>query len=191
MISTVDGKIIEMILNRDKKFTDFNFKPSTWEDVFVVELLRWYDAKIEIMPDIKRIFLKEDIWIDKYTIYYEQIVRILYYFVIYKHIQKDYNLNIIFEYLFPVNNNDSNDPDISAKTLMKKYNNFVSLVNFYKNDLHNELYDNSNVNRDYIDPLIGIWNTKDMKKKFLHIKIDDDDNVSIDKNIFQKDLKLG
>ena len=49
MVSTVNKKIIEMILNREMKFTDFNFKPDTWNDAFIVELLKWYDNKIKII----------------------------------------------------------------------------------------------------------------------------------------------
>ena len=46
MISTVDKKFIESILNREFEFYKFNFKPSTWKDGFIVELLRWFDNKI-------------------------------------------------------------------------------------------------------------------------------------------------
>ena len=53
MISTVPDKIVEMIISREMEFIDFNFNPSTWVDAFVVELLRWYDIKIEIIPDRK------------------------------------------------------------------------------------------------------------------------------------------
>ena len=47
MISTVNKKIIEMILNREMEFDDFNFKPDTWDDTFIVELLNWYDNHIK------------------------------------------------------------------------------------------------------------------------------------------------
>ena len=84
MVSTVNKKIIEMILNREMKFTDFNFKPETWYDAFIVELLKWYDNKIEEI--YKKYEFRKDLF-DENKIYYEQIVRILYHFVIYMNIQ--------------------------------------------------------------------------------------------------------
>ena len=42
MISTVDKKFIESILNREFEFYKFNFKPSTWQDAFIIELLKYY-----------------------------------------------------------------------------------------------------------------------------------------------------
>ena len=39
MISTVDKKFIESILNREFEFYKFNFKPSTWHDAVIIELL--------------------------------------------------------------------------------------------------------------------------------------------------------
>ena len=47
MISTVNANIIEMILNREMKFTDLNFEPETWDDAFIIGLLDWFDKKIE------------------------------------------------------------------------------------------------------------------------------------------------
>ena len=47
MVSTVNKKIIEMILNREMEFDDSNFKPDTWDDTFIVELLNWYDNHIK------------------------------------------------------------------------------------------------------------------------------------------------
>ena len=139
MISIVHANITEMILSRKMLFSDFNFKPSTWEDVFVVELLRWFDNKIEIMP-----YRKSELnthWYD-WRYYYEQIVRILYYFVIYKNIQDSYKLYKIFRYLFSVDKNDNpyrNSYDmISVQKLMKLYNYLLRKVSEYSNKLKHD-----------------------------------------------------
>ena len=167
MISTVPDKIIEMILRREMEFIDFNFdKPSKWEDAFVVELLRWYDIKIKIIPDRKC-----DSSINWET-YYEQIVRILYYYVKYLGI-KDYDkLYKIFRYLFTVDKNDNpyrNSYDmISAEKLMKVYNYLFIKVSDYSNKLK---YNKDHVCEGYIVPLVGIWNTEEMRIKLILIKI--------------------
>ena len=53
MVSTVNTKIIEMILNREMKFTDLNFEPETWYDAFIVELLKWYNNLRYLFSDDK------------------------------------------------------------------------------------------------------------------------------------------
>ena len=167
MISTVPDKIVEMILSREMEFINFNFdKPSKWEDAFVVELLRWYDIKIKIIPDRKC-----DSSINWET-YYEQIVRILYYYVKYLGI-KDYDkLYKIFRYLFTVDKNDNpyrNSYDmISAEKLMKVYNYLFIKVSDYFNKLK---YNKDHVCEGYIVPLVGIWNTEEMRIKLILIKI--------------------
>ena len=177
MISTVPDKIVEMILSREMEFIDFNFNPSTWEDAFVVELLRWYDIKIKIIPDRKC-----DSSINWKT-FYEQIVRILYYYVKYLGI-KDYDkLYKIFKYLFSVDKNDNsyrNDYDmISAEKLMNVYNYLSRKVSDYSIKLN--IYDKDY--KGYIDPLVGIWNTEEMRIKLSHIKINNYNNeVYIDKD---------
>ena len=179
MISTVPDKIVEMILSREMEFINFNFdKPSKWEDAFVVELLRWYDIKIKIIPDRKC-----DSSINWKT-FYEQIVRILYYYVKYLGI-KDYDkLYKIFRYLFTVDKNDNpyrNSYDmISAEKLMKVYNYLFIKVSDYFNKLK---YNKDHVCEGYIVPLVGIWNTEEMRIKLSHIKINNYNNeVYIDKD---------
>ena len=186
MISIVHANITEMILSRKMLFSDFNFKPSTWEDVFVVELLRWFDNKIEIMP-----YRKSELnthWYD-WRYYYEQIVRILYYFVIYKNIKDSYKLYKIFRYLFSVDKNDNpyrNSYDmISVQKLMKVYNYLLRKVSDYSNKLKHD--EDHEYRFNYIATLINIWNTENMKIKLRYIKINYNNNVFIGKNILISD----
>ena len=176
MISIVHANITEMILSRKMLFSDFNFKPSTWEDVFVVELLRWFDNKIEIMPYRKS--ESNTHWYYDWRYYYEQIVRILYYFVIYKNIQDSDKLYKIFRYLFNVDKNDNpyrNSYDmISAEKLMKIYNYLLRKVSDYSNKLKHD--EDHEYRFYYIAPLINIWNTEKMKIKLGHIKINNYNN---------------
>ena len=166
MISTVPDKIVEMILSREMEFIDFNFNPSTWEDAFVVELLRWYDIKIKIIPDRKC-----DSSINWET-YYEQIVRIFYNIVIVKNIQDSKQLNKIFSYLFSVDNNDNPYRDsfdiISSEKLMNIYEYLIKNTGGLKE---------YSPDRDYIDVLIGRWNTKEMKNKLDNIRANEDNSV--------------
>ena len=168
MISTVPDKIIEMILRREMEFTDFNFDPSTWEDAFVVELLRWYDIKIKVMPDRKRDSSIN--WYYNWRTYYEQIVRILYYYVKYLGIKNYNKLYKIFRYVFTVDKNDNpyrNDYDmISAEKLMKVYNYLFRKVSNKFNELN--IHNKDHVCEGYIFPLVGIWNTEEMKIKLGH-----------------------
>ena len=128
MVSCVNKEIIEMILNRAMKITDFDFEEplNTWHDAFIVELLKWFNKKIEQMPEFKRDVRNRDKdWIEHWTNYYEQYVRILYYFVVYKNIQDSDVLSKIFRYLFLVNKDDNPYRDyydmISSEKLMKVY----------------------------------------------------------------------
>ena len=177
MISTVPDKIVEMILSREMEFIDFNFNPSTWEDAFVVELLRWYDIKIKIISDRKC-----DSSINWKT-FYGQIVRILYYYVKYLGIKDNDKLYKIFKYLFTVDKNDNPYRDsydmISAEKLMNVYNYLSRKVSDYSIKLN--IYDKDY--EGYIDPLVGIWNTEEMRIKLSHIKINNYNNeVYIDKD---------
>ena len=64
MVSTVNKKIIEMILNREMKVTDFNFEEplNTWHDAFIVELLKWFDKKINDIP-VRKHDLRDKDWL--------------------------------------------------------------------------------------------------------------------------------
>ena len=166
MISTVNTKIIEMILKRKLKVTDLNFEEpyKTWHDAFIVELLKWFDKKIEAMPERKRDLRDKD-WLEHWTIYYEQIVRILYYFVVYKNIQDSDDLRMIFVYLFPVDKDDSpyrNDSDmISSEKLIKVYKYLIMYTpNLRKDNEERECL---------VDVLVGIWNNENMKNKLYNI----------------------
>ena len=153
MISTVDKKFIESILNREFEFYKFNFKPSTWQDAFIIELLKYYDNNVDI------IIIEEDICFDELQIYYEQIVRILYYFVVYLGIHESKYLNKIFRYLFP----DDIDNDIKSEKLTKVYDSLIKNINPCMK------IDNSD--REYIDVLIGKWNNEDMINKLKCIEV--------------------
>ena len=120
MICTVDIKTIEMILSRKVNFYDFYFRPSTWKDAFIVELLKWFNNKVELIPKRK---LRDSNCIDDFycwKTYYEQFVRILYYFVVYKDIKDSKQLSKIFSYLFSIDDPyKNNDNTISSEKLMK------------------------------------------------------------------------
>ena len=178
MISTVPDKIIEMILRREMEFTDFNFKPETWDDAFVVELLRWYDNKIEIMLDRKRDSSIN--WYYYWRTYYEQIVRILYYYVKYLGIKNYNKLYKIFRYVFTIDKNDNPYRDsydmISAEKLMKVYNYLFRKVSNKFNELN--IHNKEHVCEGYIAPLVGIWNTEEMKIKLgHHFRINKNDRI--------------
>ena len=167
MISCVNVNIIEMILKRELKFTDLKFEEpyKTWHDAFIIELLKWFDKKIEQMPERKYDRRDKD-WLEHWSIYYEQYVRILYYFVVYKNIQDSDDLRMIFVYLFPVDKNDSpyrNDSDmISSEKLMKVYKYLIMYTP--------TLLRKDNEERECLENvLVGIWNNENMKNKLNNI----------------------
>ena len=163
MVSTVNKKIIEMILNREMKFTDFNFKPETWYDAFIVELLKWYDNKIEEI--YKKYEFRKDLF-DENKIYYEQIVRILYYFVIYMNIQDYKQLYNNLRYLFSDDKDDKYNDLHMLENLIELYkiiiNNIPNLNKIYRN-------------KEYIDVSIDVfidkWNNTDMHNKLNIIEL--------------------
>ena len=163
MVSTVNKKIIEMILNREMKFTDFNFKPDTWYDAFIVELLKWYDNKIEEI--YKKYEFRKDLF-DENKIYYEQLVRILYYFVIYMNIQDYKQLYNNLRYLFSDDKDDKYNDLHMLENLIELYkiiiNNIPNLNKIYRN-------------KEYIDVSIDVfidkWNNTDMHNKLNIIEL--------------------
>ena len=214
MVSCVNKEIIEMILNREMKITDFDFEEplNTWHDAFIVELLKWFNKKIEQMPEFKRDVRNRDKdWIEHWTNYYEQYVRILYYFVVYKNIQDSDVLSKIFRYLFLVNKDDNPYRDyydmISSEKLMKVYKYLIMYTpNLKKDSEERECLDNV---------LVGIWNNKEIENRLeriliiniktfdnyvlmTHLTIDDDDYnednyykyKSKTKNIYNEDYGM-
>lgn len=172
MICTVDIKTIEMILSRKVNFYDFYFRPSTWKDAFIVELLKWFNNKVELIPKRK---LRDSNCIDDFycwKTYYEQFVRILYYFVVYKDIIDYDELKKIFSYLFSVDKNDNPYRDsfdiISSEKLMNIYEYLIKNTGGLKE---------YSPDREYIDVLIGRWNTKEMKNKLDNIRANEDNSV--------------
>ena len=163
MVSTVNTKIIEMILNREMKFTDLNFEPETWYDAFIVELLKWYDNKIEEI--YKKYEFRKDLF-DENKIYYEQIVRILYYFVIYMNIQDYKQLYNNLRYLFSDDKDDKYNDLHMLENLIELYkiiiNNIPNLNKIYRN-------------KEYIDVSIDVfidkWNNTDMHNKLNIIEL--------------------
>ena len=159
MVSTVNTKIIEMILNREMKFTDLNFEPETWYDAFIVELLKWYDNKIKIIS--KKYEHYQELFDDS-KIYYEQLVRILYHFVIYMNIQDYKQLYNNLRYLFSDDKDDKYNDLHMLENLIELYkiiiNNIPNLNKIY-------LY------KEYIDVFIDKWNNTDMHNKLNIIEL--------------------
>ena len=60
MIYTVSTEIIEKILSREMKVTDFDYMIFTWQDAFIIELLKWFDKKINEIPERKINLLDPD-----------------------------------------------------------------------------------------------------------------------------------
>ena len=159
MVSTVNTKIIEMILNREMKFTDLNFEPETWYDAFIVELLKWYDNKIKIIS--KKYEHYQELFDDS-KIYYEQLVRILYHFVIYMNIQDYKQLYNNLRYLFSDDKDDKYNDLHMLENLIELYkiiiNNIPNLNKIYRN-------------KEYIDVFIDKWNNTDMHNKLNIIEL--------------------
>ena len=153
MVSTVNKKIIEMILNREMKFTDFNFKPETWYDAFIVELLKWYDNKIEEI--YKKYEFRKDLF-DENKIYYEQLVRILYYFVIYMNIQDYKQLYNNLRYLFIDEKDDKHNDPKMLRNLIELYEIIIKDIPNLKKDYRDN---------EYIDVFIDKWNDIYMHNK--------------------------
>ena len=163
MVSTVNTKIIEMILNREMKFTDLNFEPETWYDAFIVELLKWYDNKIEEI--YKKYEFRKDLF-DESKIYYEQLVRILYYFVIYMNIQDYKQLYNNLRYLFSDDKDDKYNDLHMLENLIELYkiiiNNIPNLNKIYRNKEYIDVF---------IDVFIDKWNNTDMHNKLNIIEL--------------------
>ena len=159
MVSTVNKKIIEMILNREMKFTDFNFKPETWYDAFIVELLKWYDNKIKIIS--KKYEHYQELFDDS-KIYYEQLVRILYYFVIYMNIQDYRQLYNNLRYLFIDEKDDKHNDPKMLKNLIELYEIIIKDIPNLKKDYRDN---------EYIDVFIDKWNNTDMHNKLNIIEL--------------------
>ena len=172
MVSKINVETIEKILSLEKKFTEFNFEISTWEDGFILELLKWFDNKIEQISN-KFNEISFEYWKD----HYEQIVRILYYFVVYKDIQDSKQLHKIFSYLFP---------NIRYEIMFEYFHIYskelMSVYNYLINKTRNYLEKSFQVNK--IDVLIGRWDNKERRNKledinnnnFEFIIYDDNDN---------------
>ena len=163
MISTVNANIIEMILNREMKFTDLNFEPETWYDAFIVELLKWYDNKIEEI--YKKYEFRKDLF-DENKIYYEQLVRILYYFVIYMNIQDYKQLYNNLRYLFSDEKDDKHND-------LKMLENLIELYKIIINNIPNlnKIYRNKEYIDVSIDVFIDKWNNTDMHNKLNIIEL--------------------
>ena len=187
MVSTVNAKIIEMILSEKMKFNDFNFKPSTWKDGFIVELLRWFDNKINEISTRKLCDSTNINDFNNWKTYYEQFVRILYYFVVYKDIKDSKQLSKIFSYLFSIDDSYKNNYNtISSEKIMKVYNYLIN---------HTPNLKEQSQDREYIDVLIGRWKTKEMENKIKYIRTNKNNIIHKSKSIIiencnDSDLKL-
>ena len=168
MVSKINVETIEKILSLKKKFTDFNFEISTWEDGFILNLLKWFDNKIEQISNLNEIAF--EYWKD----YYEQYVRVLYYFVVYKDIQDSKDLYDIFSYLFI--NIRRRWYHIDSKELMSVYN---YLINKTPNYLEKSFHVNP------INVLIGRWNNKNTRDR-----LEDINNYNFDFIAFRNHLSF-
>lgn len=124
----VPKEIVELVLSRKIKFINIRFNPSDWNNRFIVELLRWYDQKVELIPSRKQ----NDH--EQWKQYYEQIVRSLYYAVVEHSLHRFNELKIYFRYFFYIEDDDPyrNDYDmISPEKLIKVYK--YILTKFPKN----------------------------------------------------------
>ena len=179
MICKVRGKIIEMILSREMKFNDFNFRPYTWEDSFIVELLRWFDNKYIYIP-MRKLHGPENAYnFIHWKTYYEQIVRILYYFVVYNKLYESEQLVMkIFDYLFSVDKDDNskNDYDIISSEKLISLFDHIRVEAIYDWTCMFEDDEDYTV-RDYTNVLIGRWKTKEMKNKLDNIRANEDNSV--------------
>ena len=159
----IPSRVVEKILDRENIFTDYKFIVQCWEDEFIVELLRWYDYKVSNIRKNKRCcgFWDEEKW----TQYYEQMFRMLYYAVITRKLRKPNSLKNLFRYFFEVEDEDPYryDPDlISAEKLLMVYFYIIKKIGklSYKED-----YVNSG-----IYPLVGHWDTEQMKDLYEHVR---------------------
>lgn len=195
IVNTVKPSIIEMILLRVMKYNWYEFELHTWQDAFIAELLKWFDNKIEAIRD-KKIDLKWKYWFDNnieaiskikidsnyndwfkhWKNYYEQIVRILYYFVIYMNVQNSNDLKRIFKYLFPENDNFCRDYDmISSEKLMKIYN--------YINRNTPHLKKDNEEREGLANVLIGKWNNEKMEYKLDNILVFNFKKIYVDTDL--------
>ena len=164
MIYTVSTEIIEKILSREMKVTDLDYMIFTWQDAFILELLKWFDKKINEIPE-RKIDKRDPDNFYHWKTYYEQYIRIFYYFVIYRGIQDPKELRKIFKFLFTVNKKDNpyrNDYDmISAEKLIKVYEHLIMYTpHLKKNNKERECLDNV---------FVGRWNNEKMKNKLDYI----------------------
>ena len=170
MFYIISTEIIEKILSREMKVTDLDYMIFTWQDSFIIELLRWFDKKINEIPE-RKIDKRDPDNFYHWKTYYEQYIRIFYYFVIYRGIQDPKELRKIFKFLFTVNKKDNpyrNNYDmISAEKLMKVYK---YITHHISNELYNDYEDCEN--RKSINNLVGLWNTENMKDKLECIVIE-------------------
>lgn len=114
----VPKEIVELVLARKIKIINLRLDPTDWNNSFIMELLRWYDIKVELIPKRKR----NDH--EQWRQFYEQIVRSLYYAVVEHSLHKIKELKIYFRYFFYIEDDDPyrNDYDmISPEKLIKVY----------------------------------------------------------------------
>lgn len=161
----VNLKNIKIILNRENTFADCDFVIDSWEDDFIVELLKWYDNKVSNIRKNKRCcgFWDEEKW----TQYYEQMFRMLYYAVITLKLRFASSMKSIFNYFFEVEDEDpyGNHPDLmSAEKLLQVYFYIIRKIGkkrYGKNyHVHYQLW-----------PFVGHWDTEQMKDMYEHLNV--------------------
>ena len=160
----VISRVVKNVLSREKTFADYEFRVECWEDDFIVELLRWYDYKVSNMKNDKRNWGVNSLEI--WRIYYEQMVRMLYYAVITLKLRGANSLKNLFRYFFEVEDEDPyrHDYDLmSAEKLLQVYFYVIKKIGkkSYKKDCenYNEIY-----------PFVGHWDTEQMKDLYEHMQ---------------------
>lgn len=154
MIYHINKKIIETVLKREFKLDDFNLKLNTWNNIFLANLLKYYEEQVDNLPEEN----EEDISVDELKIHYEQIVRIFYLLVIKWNIEESENLKRIFRYLF------EKDRHMKPEYLIEIYNSLIK-------DINPCLRKDNPIKRESIDIFVGKYNNEKMKNKLDNIEI--------------------
>lgn len=129
------------------------------DDEFIVILLKYYDKHVSKIEEKE---VGEPLF-NHFRNYYEQLVRILYHFVIYEKIRESGPLHMIFSYLFPF------DKDNFIKIYGKKFpHKLIDLFIDIRDKTSWPFKDISD--REYIDVFIGEWNTEE--RRLEHIEVD-------------------
>ena len=153
---------IEKVFEEGFFIHDFRIKLESWKDEFIVELLKWYSEKVR-----KIRMRKGNGNYNEWKLFYEQVVRILYIFVISHDIRDKVSLENIFRYFFEVEDDSPyrDDPDmISAEKLLKVYFYIVKKIG-------KKSYKKKHTNYKELYPFVGRWDNEEIKDLYDHLMI--------------------